>query len=87
MLSMPAQAKIVLNSMNEQYNLGDEISQTLNVMTIDSFRGFLRASLYCGEQETLIFYSPISTEQNKEKTFSFKFIASQAGTCYIQATL
>ncbi len=81
------QAKIVLNSMNEQYNLGDEISQTLSVMTVDNFQGFLRASLYCGEQETLIFYSPISTEQNKEKTFSFKFMASQAGACYIQATL
>ncbi len=81
------QGKIVLNSMAGQYNLGDDVSQTMSVMTVDNFQGFLRASLYCRSQETLIFYSPISTLSNKEKTFSFTFIASQEGVCYIQATL
>jgi class 3 adenylate cyclase len=81
------QAKIVLNSMGGQYNLGDKLSQTMSVMTVDNFQGFLRASLFCGDQETLLFYSPISTEMNKEKKFSFEFVASQAGSCYIQATL
>ncbi len=81
------QAKIILNSMGEQYNLGDKLSQTMSVMTVDNFQGFLRASLFCGDRETLLFYSPISTEMNKEKKFSFEFVASRAGSCYIQATL
>lgn len=81
------QGKIVLNSPAEQYNFGDEVSQTVSVMTVDNFQGFLRASLFCGSQETLIYYSPISTVTNKEKTFSFTFIALQEGLCYIHADL
>ncbi|MCX6742526.1 MAG: hypothetical protein NTX24_05155 [Candidatus Pacearchaeota archaeon] len=92
------QAKVVLSTMNEQYNLGDEINQNIKVITSDDFKGFLRATLVCTSQdstsesgfsgqETLLFYSPISLDQNKEKQFSFSFTVSNPSKCYISATL
>jgi len=92
------QAKVVLSTMNEQYNLGDEINQNIKVITSEDFKGFLRATLVCTSQnstsepgfsgqETLLFYSPISLGQNKEKQFSFSFTASDPSRCYISAAL
>lgn len=92
-----AQAKIVFSTMNEQYNLGDDINQNIKVITSEDFKGFLRALLVCTSQdsasenftgqETLLFYSPVTLSQNKEKQFSFSFTASSPSRCYILATL
>ncbi len=86
------QAKIVLSTPSEQYNLGDTIKQTITVITTENFNGFLRSSLVCSSnssqnQSTLLYYSPIITEANKEKAFSFSVSPTSIGNCYILALL
>ncbi len=86
-LEIFAQAKIVISPLQEQYNLGDEINQNIKVITVENFKGFIRATLNCDQQETLLFYSPASLEANKEKVFSFSFQAKNPGKCFILVVL
>lgn len=86
-LSMSVQAKIVLSATQEQYNLGDSINQNIKVITNEAFSGFIRANLNCDSQETLLFYSPITLEANKEKSFSFSYSVERQGKCFIYVDL
>ena len=93
-LSIISQAKIVLSTPAEQYNLGDTVKQDIKVITTDIFDGFLRTNLVCSgnvsqnaSQTTLLYYSPFLTEANKEKALSFSITAQNPGTCYILVSL
>jgi class 3 adenylate cyclase len=80
-------AKIVTSVLQEQYNLGEEINQNIKVITVENFKGFIRTTLDCENQQTLLFYFPVSLEANKEKVFSFSFQAKSPGKCFILTVL
>ena len=88
MLAIFAQAKVVFSPLQEQYNLGDEIKQSIHVITTENFKGFFKVNLMCeNASETLLFYSPVSLEANKEKVFSFTYSTNRQGNCVILAIL
>jgi len=82
-----ASATILLSNVNSVYNQGDIIKLETRLSQPNTVQGFFRISLFCDNIETLMYFSPIELQANKEKTITVNFPVAKEGSCYIVAVL
>jgi len=82
-----AKAEIAISQPNSAYNLGDTINTDFKISYGQDANIYFKAVLSC-RNDTLMYFSPIEVEKNREKTISVNWPVSQAlGLCKISAHL
>ncbi|MEM4152775.1 MAG: adenylate/guanylate cyclase domain-containing protein [Candidatus Pacearchaeota archaeon] len=80
-------ATIISSEINSIYNLGDNIHVESKISKEAVFEGFFKVILNCNGKETLMYFSPIILEKNKEKTITIDFPVTITGSCYIKSII
>ncbi len=81
------QAMILISSPKEVYNLGDGLEIETDFSYSEQIHGFLRITLICGEEESLMYFSPTIIETS-EKSIDVSFPVSEAlGSCRIYVAI
>lgn len=84
-------ANILLSGMTGTYSLGDTINLESRVSQPTDFNGFFRIVLICdsssNSSQSMMYFSPIELDKNKEKTITVNFPVTKTGSCYILAVL
>ena len=90
-LSSFTSANILLSGMTGTYSLGDTINLEARVSQPTDFNGFFRIVLVCdslsNSSQSMMYFSPIELDKNKEKTITVNFPVTKTGSCYILAVL